>query len=345
MERWPEAPGQPFGARALCEGAEWSTIPSVTDKQRASERELRRRRLRRQRQIAALATALLVASVLALALFLFTGDDSPSPAPIRSVATNTPKKMVVAKPVPAKPWLTALAGAINKATHLGETAALDRFAARGKPVYCGGSSGRYVALTFDDGPGTYTPLALKILRQKQVRATFFLIGSNVLSGGSSVRTELGDYAALGVHAWEHKSLDQRSQAKIRNQIVWTRNAIAKATGAQARLFRPPYGARNARVDKVTRRLGMVEVLWSIDSGDSQGKNWRQIGREVLRNIQPGSIVLLHDNRGQTIRALHRLILPGLEKRGLIPVTVPELLTLDPPPVDGPSRLCWVRRHP
>ena len=236
------------------------------------------------------------------------------------------------------PWLAAVAGAINKATHLGESATLDRFVARGKPVYCGGSRGRYVALTFDDGPGAYTPRALAILRKRHVRATFFLIGSNVPSRPGLARIELKSYAALGVHAWVHKSLERRSQAKIRNQIVWTRDAIANATGAEARLFRPPYGARNARVDRVARRLGMVEVLWSIDSGDSQGNNWRQIGSEVLRNIQPGSIVLMHDNRGQTIRALHRLILPGLVKRGLIPVTIPELLMLDPP--TGPSSLCW-----
>ncbi len=235
-------------------------------------------------------------------------------------------------------WLTDLAGAIDKATHLGESATLDRFAKRGKPIYCGGSHGRYVALTFDDGPGAYTQLALAILRARHVRASFFLIGHNVPSRQGLARQELGDFAALGVHAWVHKALDQLGQKKIRNQIVRTRDAIKRATGATARIFRPPYGARNARVDRVTRRLGIVEVLWSIDSGDSQGKNWRQIGREVLRNIRPGSIVLLHDNRGQTIRALNRLILPAIKKRGLIPVTIPELLMLDPPV--GPSSRCW-----
>jgi peptidoglycan/xylan/chitin deacetylase (PgdA/CDA1 family) len=313
----------------------------VTDKQQVSEQGRRKRRLRRQRLVAALAVALLaLAGSLGLVLFLLAGDDSSPPAPTRSVQTSSAKKIVAKpKPVVAKPWAAALAGAINKATHLGETATLDRFAARGKPVYCGGSSGHYVALTFDDGPGAYTPRTLRILHKQHLRATFFLIGSNVPSRPTLAQVELKDYAALGVHAWVHKSLDRRSQAKIRNQIVWTKNAIARATGEEARLFRPPYGARNARVDKVARRLGLVEVLWSIDSGDSQGKNWRQVGREVLRNVQPGSIVLMHDNRGQTVRALRRLILPGLAKRGLIPVTVPELLMLDPPV--GPSSRCWV----
>jgi len=316
----------------------------VTNEQRDSERERSRRRLRRQKQVAALAVVLALAVLLGVGLLLLSGGDASPPASTHSAKTSTSKK-VEPKPAAAVPWLSALAGVINKATHLGETAALDRFTARGKPVYCGGSSGHYVALTFDDGPGAYTPRTLAILHKSHLRATFFLIGSNVPSRPSLPRIELKDYASLGVHAWVHKSLEPLKQAKIRNQIVWTRNAIATATGAEARLFRPPYGARNARVDRVARRLGMVEVLWSIDSGDSQGKNWRQIGREVLRNIQPGSIVLLHDNRGQTIRALHRLILPGLEKRGLIPVTVPELLMLDPPPVDGPSSLCWVHWHP
>ena len=316
----------------------------MENEQRDIERERRRRRLRRQRQVAALVTVLTLAGSLGLALFLLSGGDSPRPVPTHGAKTSAPKK-AEPKPSAPVPWLAALAGVINQATHLGENAALDRFAARGKPVYCGGAHGRYVALTFDDGPGAYTQRALAILRKRHLRATFFLIGRNVSARRDSVREELKSYDALGVHAWVHKSLDRRKQAKIRNQIVWTRNAIARATGADVRVFRPPYGARNARVDRVARRLGMVEVLWSIDSGDSQGKNWRQIGREVLRNIQPGSIVLMHDNRGQTIRALHRLILPGLEKRGLIPVTVPELLLLDPPPLNGPSSLCWAHWHP
>lgn len=316
----------------------------MANKQRETERELRRRRLQRQRKSAALASVLVLAGLLGFAVFLRSGGDSSPPLQTRGAKMSSVKK-VAAKPSAPVPWLTALAGVINKATHLGENAALERFVARGKPVYCGGSRGRYVALTFDDGPGAYTPRTLAILRKKHLRATFFLIGRNVPSRPGLARIELKDYAALGVHAWVHKPLDRRRQAKIRNQIVWTRNAIARATGAEARIFRPPYGARNARVDRVARRLGMVEVLWSIDSGDSLGKNWRQIGREVLRNIQPGSIVLMHDNRGQTIRALHRLILPGLEKRGLIPVTVPELLMLDPPPLNDSPNRCWAHWRP
>ncbi|MHB8059430.1 MAG: polysaccharide deacetylase family protein [Gaiellaceae bacterium] len=316
----------------------------MTNSQRDTARARRRRRLRRQRQAAGIAVVLALTGLLVLAATLLNGGDSlPPPQSSKTSKTSSVKKAEPEVPAAPVPWAAALAGAINGATHLGESATLDRFARRSKRVYCGGSRGRYVALTFDDGPGAYTRLTLAILRRNHVRATFFLIGSNIASRSSLAREELGDFAALGVHAWVHKPLDGRRPAKIRNQIVWTRSAIKKASGATAQIFRPPYGARNARVDRVAHRLGMVEVLWSIDSGDSQGKNWRQVGREVLRNIQPGSIVLMHDNRGQTIRALNRLILPGIKKRGLVPVTVPELLLLDPPPPNDSSMRCWA--HP
>ena len=313
--------------------------------QRVIDRERRRRRVRRQRQATALGVALALATLLSLGLFLSNRGGSSPPQRTHPGKTSSGRK-VERPPSPSTvPWATALARAINRASHLGEPAALERFAARHKPLYCGGSSGHFVALTFDDGPATYTRLALKILRTKHVRATFFLIGHNVPSHQSPVREELRDYAALGVHAWTHRSLTKLGRARVSHQITWTSKAIAKATGTKVSLFRPPYGARNARVDRIARRLGMIEVLWSIDSGDSQGKNWRQIGREVLRNIRPGSIVLMHENRGQTIRALRRLILPGLAKRHLTPVTVPELLMLDPPSLNDSSHRCWAHWHP
>jgi peptidoglycan/xylan/chitin deacetylase (PgdA/CDA1 family) len=75
---------------------------------------------------------------------------------------------------------------------------------------------------------------------------------------------------------------------------------------------------------------MVEVLWSIDSLDWKGADWRHIAANVLRNIRPGSIVLMHENHGQTIRALRFLLLPGLRARHWHVVTVSQLIAQDPP---------------
>ena len=102
-----------------------------------------------------------------------------------------------------------------------------------------------------------------------------------------------------------------------------------AAGRPTRLFRPPYGLRNGGIDDTVRRLGMVDVIWSVDSLDSAGADKHGIARAVVDNLRPGAIVLMHENRGQTIQALHE-ILPALRRKHLQPVPVSELLRRDPP---------------
>ena len=75
---------------------------------------------------------------------------------------------------------------------------------------------------------------------------------------------------------------------------------------------------------------MLQVLWSVDSRDSDGATLAQIERNVLQGLRPGAIVLLHENHPETLVALRRTILPALKRRGLRAVTVPELLATDPP---------------
>ena len=75
---------------------------------------------------------------------------------------------------------------------------------------------------------------------------------------------------------------------------------------------------------------MVQVLWNVDSRDSEGADYKEIARRVLHGIGPGAIVLMHENRGQTIRALKFHILPALRKRRIKLVTVPRMLAVNPP---------------
>lgn len=199
----------------------------------------------------------------------------------------------------------------------------------GLPVYCGGDRRRYVALTFDDGPGPYTTLALRILRHDHARATFFLVGRNLSSAGRLPRAERA-VGAIGDHTWTHAFLPGLSLAAMEAQLARTQSALAHSTGAPVQLFRPPYGAHTTAIDAESRRLGMLEVLWSVDSRDWAGAPWDRIARIVERAARPGSIVLMHENHGQTIRALKFAILPTLRRRGLVPVSVTQLLTLDPP---------------
>ena len=199
----------------------------------------------------------------------------------------------------------------------------------GLPLYCGGDRRRYVALTFDDGPGPYTPLALRILRRDHARATFFLVGRNLSFAGRLPRTERA-LGAIGDHTWTHAFLPGLSLTAMDAQLAETQSALARSSGAPVQLFRPPYGAHTAAIDAEARRLGMLEVLWSVDSRDWAGAPWDRIANTVERDARPGSIVLMHENHGQTIRALKFAILPTLRRRGFIPVSVTQLLALDPP---------------
>jgi peptidoglycan-N-acetylglucosamine deacetylase len=320
-------------------------MPGTRSRQREIERDRSGRRKRRQRKQAAAIVALILLGG-AIGLIYSVGSSPPrlqtAPAPRSSTTASPGAAARPTLPDGLRPLAARLGRMAESRSLLAERAALDFFAARGQPLYCGGSAGRYVALTFDDGPGRYTDLVLRILEQAHVKATFFLVGRRVRPWAARVRTEIQSSAALGIHTWSHPSLVQLAEPQVVSQIVRTRSAIVAVTGKRPALFRPPYGNRNSLVDGVARRLGLVEVLWSIDSGDSQGKNWAGIGREVLKNAQPGSIILMHDNRGQTVRALKYLILPGLKKRGFIPVTVPELLVLDPPPLHGSRFRCWMQ---
>lgn len=237
---------------------------------------------------------------------------------------HTPMRHTLARRVRRAPRRRRTTGSAE-----GAGAALGRYIRLGLPVYCGGYNGHYVALTFDDGPGVYTPLALRILRRAHARATFFLVGRNLVRGPDLPTEELA-LGALGDHTWTHADLPRLPLPKMDAELEHTQTAIADLVHRPVRLFRPPYGAHDRAVDAEARRLGMLEVLWSVDSADSAGASYLQIERLVLRRIRPGSIVLMHENRGQTIRALRYFILPGLRRLGLAPVSVPQLLALDPP---------------
>jgi peptidoglycan/xylan/chitin deacetylase (PgdA/CDA1 family) len=213
----------------------------------------------------------------------------------------------------------------------GSSAVLSKFVRLGLPLYCGAPRGHDVAMTFDDGPGRDTAAALAVLRRFGERATFFLVGRNLARWPRLPRAELG-LGAVGDHTWTHPFLTRLPSTEVDTEMARTQAALARATGAAIPLFRPPYGFHDHAVDREARRLGMLETLWSLDSGDSYpppGAGAAKIVRTLTRLIRPGSIVLMHENHRQTLAALPR-VLHGLRARGLRSVSVPELLALDPP---------------
>ncbi|WP_214323293.1 polysaccharide deacetylase family protein [Nonomuraea sediminis] len=180
-----------------------------------------------------------------------------------------------------------------------------------------------VALTFDDGPGRYTGHLLDILRRRGVRATFFVLGENVAADkGRNLRRIVTEGHEIGNHTWNHAALTTLPRERIRNQLERTERLVRRLTGIRMRLMRPPYGATDRRVADVTRREGLAQILWSVDTLD-----WRdRVPAVVARRAgaaRPGSIILMHDIHRTTVAAVPRVI-DKLKHKGYTFVTVSDL---------------------
>lgn len=209
-----------------------------------------------------------------------------------------------------------------------QQAAIDRVAAVGVPLYRAGNQKRYVALTFDDGPGPYTGKVMDEMRRYGFHATFFTNGKN-LDKWQDVLKRQAREQVLGDHTWSHHHLPGLSAAAQTREVARSVSRSEQITHKAVRLFRPPYGAGTSTVSAWLNQHKMVQVLWSQDSRDSLGAPWTEILKRSTDSITPGAIILLHENRGQTIKAVNRL-LPEIRRRGFKAVTVPELLALNPP---------------
>ena len=212
----------------------------------------------------------------------------------------------------------------------GTRSTLGALARHAVPLYCGGRHGRYVALTFDDGPGPYTARALRLLARAGARATFFVVGSRVAAWPGLVRAE-ERAGAVGNHTWSHPRLAGLGRRDVIGQLLRTQSAVVRATeGVRPLLFRPPYGVGTPAEADAVRALGLVDVRWSVDSLDARpGATVRSVVRRVTAGLRPGAIVLLHDIHPWTVAALPR-ILRAVRRRHLTAVTIPELVVFDPP---------------
>jgi peptidoglycan-N-acetylglucosamine deacetylase len=204
-----------------------------------------------------------------------------------------------------------------------------RLVQRADPVYCAAPRGRDFALTFDDGPGPYTVRLTQVLRRGHVRATFFVVGSRVETFRSGARAAART-GVLGNHTWSHAHLRSLSPDEARRELVETQRAVGRVIGSVPRLFRPPYDEAAPEHELIARSLDLLDIRWSVDSGDSRvGATPKAVLRTVRAGLRPGAIVLLHDLHPWT-PALVRRILRIAHRRGLHEVTIPELLRLQPP---------------
>src|SRR5205085_3278359 len=132
--------------------------------------------------------------------------------------------------------------------------------------------------------------------------------------------------AVGDHTFNHASLTRLNPQERAFEIGQMRQVLEVATGTPVRLFRPPYGMRDSNVDAAVQQFGMLQTTWNVDTQDSEGASAAAIQQRAAEGIRPGAIVLMHENKPETLVALPR-ILRTLQRRGYRSVTVPELLAL------------------
>jgi len=188
------------------------------------------------------------------------------------------------------------------------------------------TSQKVVALTFDDGPlSPSTPQILAILKEKDVKATFFVVGERVKQFPALVRQEVAEGHEVGSHTFSHPKLTIQSKKQIANEIISTEKVISEVA-PQPNLFRPPGGFYNDTILQLARDRGYLIILWSIDTDDWRYPPVGDIVNSAIKDIKPGSIILLHDGKypSSTPEALG-FIIDSLKSRGYEFVTVSELL--------------------
>lgn len=191
-----------------------------------------------------------------------------------------------------------------------------RAAARAPVRYWPGA--REAALTFDDGPSSYTAGVLAVLRRYHAPATFFTVGYQAAARPDLLRAEIAAGASVEIHDWDHADLTRLSPAAINDELRRAVSAVQSAIGRRPTCFRPPYGSTNATVVAEGAKLGLTQILWNVDPSDYLRPGASVIASRVLATATGRGLVIgIHDgggDRSQTVAALPAII-DGLRARG------------------------------
>ncbi len=271
----------------------------------------RRAQVRRRRSAAALAIVALVVIVA-----LTSGSGRPRVLPRAHARISTRRTKSAPRPIPEDDQDATVASVLAYTPFVKE----------------GSERVRDIALTFDDGPGPYTPGVLDVLEHFHVHATFFEIGEMLRYFSASTLRELRDGDVIGDHTETHPEMARLSAHAQREELFEQIARIELLGGPRPMLFRPPYGSYDPTTIRELRALHLLMVLWSADTDDYLQPGVSVIVQRALAGAHPGAIILMHDaggTRAQTIAALPTII-RDLRARGYRLVTVPRLLREDPP---------------
>lgn len=184
----------------------------------------------------------------------------------------------------------------------------------------------YVAMTFDDGPHPQnTPRLLDILRTRNIKATFYVIGGNVDRYPHIVRRIVSEGHEIGNHTYTHRKLTSLSDSEVRTEMRRTEDAIIRAAGVKPRTMRPPYGALLERQRSlIFSDFTYPTIMWSVDPNDWKRPGPSVVQSRILTGAHNGAIILAHDLHAPTVDAMPGTF-DGLLSKGYQFITVSQLL--------------------
>lgn len=188
---------------------------------------------------------------------------------------------------------------------------------------------KLVALTFDDGPDAkVTPQLLKILKENNIKASFFFIEERVKVYPGVVKQTFEDGNLVLSHSYTHPQFTKISESEIKQEIISTENEISKVINKKPAIIRPPYGDANDLVISICNSMQNKIVIWSIDSLDWAGDSEDNIVKNVVDNIRTGDIILMHSNEDKTkdVKVLSTII-TQLKEKGYRFETLDEMLKI------------------
>ncbi len=199
-------------------------------------------------------------------------------------------------------------------------------------------NGPFIAMTFDDGPhATLTPKLLDILKARNIKATFFVIGKNAAEYPDILKRIAAEGHEIANHSWSHPDLAKLPQDTMRSEISRTQDAITNTIARPVTLLRPPYGALSVNQKQyVHDSYGYRIILWDVDPLDWRRPGAAVVSERILKGVKPGSIILSHDIHPGTIEAMPGT-LDALIARGFQFVTVSELIKMEVPQAPTPGK--------
>ena len=186
-----------------------------------------------------------------------------------------------------------------------------------------------LAMTFDDGPHpSLTPKLLDILKERNIKCTFFVIGKNAKMYPKIIQRMIAEGHEVANHTWTHCSLTSRSDAQIRSELQQSEDALVAAANYRPHLIRPPYGAINTRVKQfMFSEFGYSTIMWSVDPQDWRRPGVSVVTSRLVNGARPGSIMLAHDIHPPTIQAMPSMF-DQLLAKGYQFVTVSQLMNME-----------------